>query len=379
MKKILHIAKYYYPFKGGTEQVARDCVIALKDRYDQKVICFNDGKGDLTDSVDDTEIIRMGCFVKIASQSLSHSYARKLRQVIREFDPDLIIFHYPNPFVAYFLLKYLPERCRLIVYWHLDIVKQKILRTFFISQNRRLIERADALVATSPTYIDGSEYLKTAREKCVVIPNCVNVQRLQVTPAIEAKAKQIRLANEGKVICVAVGRHTEYKGTRYLIEASRLLDDRFRFFIIGQGRLTGQLKELASGDDKIQFLGPVDDAALKSHLLSADIYCFPSVTKNEAFGISLAEGMYFGKPTVTFHIPGSGVNYVSIDGETGIEVENRNVQAYAAALERLAGDEKLRETYGNAGKRRVKNCFTHTQFEENIRTLVKKWFRSDGA
>lgn len=30
MKKILHISKYYYPFVGGTEQVARDVVNALR-------------------------------------------------------------------------------------------------------------------------------------------------------------------------------------------------------------------------------------------------------------------------------------------------------------------------------------------------------------
>lgn len=60
--------------------------------------------------------------------------------------------------------------------------------------------------------------------------------------------------------------------------------------------------------------------------------------------------MYYGKPAVTFHIPGSGVNYVCIDGENGIEVENRNVNAYAEALKKLASDEKLQEQYGKAGR-----------------------------
>ena len=39
MKKILHVSKYYYPFRGGTEQIALDCVNSLKDIYEQKVIC----------------------------------------------------------------------------------------------------------------------------------------------------------------------------------------------------------------------------------------------------------------------------------------------------------------------------------------------------
>ena len=44
MKKILHISKYYYPFSGGIEQIARDCVNALKDDYEQRVIAFNEDK-----------------------------------------------------------------------------------------------------------------------------------------------------------------------------------------------------------------------------------------------------------------------------------------------------------------------------------------------
>ena len=51
MKKILHISKYYYPFSGGTEQIARDVVLALKDGYEQKIIAFNDGKEDKVDSI----------------------------------------------------------------------------------------------------------------------------------------------------------------------------------------------------------------------------------------------------------------------------------------------------------------------------------------
>ena len=50
--KILHISKFYFPYIGGTEQVARDCVNALTDEYSQEVICFNHEKGDVVDYID---------------------------------------------------------------------------------------------------------------------------------------------------------------------------------------------------------------------------------------------------------------------------------------------------------------------------------------
>ena len=105
-------------------------------------------------------------------------------------------------------------------------------------------------------------------------------------------------------------------------------------------------------------------------ILAADIFCFPAITKNEAFGLALAEAMYYKKPAVTFTVPGSGVNYVNIDGETGIEVENRNVKKYAEALEKLAADKEMRQRYGEAGRKRVVENFLSTQYCENIRQLI---------
>ena len=371
MKRILHISKYYYPFRGGTEQIAQDCVNSLMGKYIQKVFCFNDGKDDLKDEIDGIEVIRAGCFTKVASQSLSFSYGKLLKETINCFKPDIIIFHYPNPFATYFLLKYISNNCKLVVYWHLDIVKQKILKQMFVGQNKKLVKRADILVATSPTYIDGSKWLSSAREKCTVIPNCINVERLQISPDIEDKAKKIRQENKGKTICLAVGRHTEYKGFKYLIQSAHLLDDSFQIFIIGKGEETDNLKVEAGDDKKIHFLGKVDDNELKSYLVAMDIFCFPSITKNEAFGLALAEGMYYGKPAVTFTILGSGVNYVCLNGENGIEVPNRDVKAYADAIKKLALDENMRTRMGIAAKNRVEELFLTDKFQNAIRSMIE--------
>ena len=201
MQRILHISKYYYPFSGGTEQIARDCVQALRNDYEEKVIAFNDGKEDVVDIIDGVEVIKCGCFAKISSQSLSRSYAQRLKKVMDEFKPDIIIFHYPNPFVAKLLLKDIKRKdVKLIIYWHLDIIKQKFLRIFFYGQNRKLLRNAYKVITTSPNYIEGSDWLKSAKEKCIIVPNCINEERMQVTQEIEDKATEIREINKGKTI-----------------------------------------------------------------------------------------------------------------------------------------------------------------------------------
>ena len=218
--------------------------------------------------------------------------------------------------------------------------------------------------------MEGSGYLKAAADKCKVVPNCINEEWLQPTEESVRLAEKIRRENAGKVICVAVGRHTEYKGFEYLIQASRELDDRFRIYITGKGELTEELKKRAAGDEKVHFLGTVSDDELKAYLSVMDIFCFPSITKNEAFGLALAEGMYYRKPAVTFHIPGSGVNYVCLDGEDGIEVPNRDVHAYAGAMKKLADSPDMRNELGENGKKRVMEHFLVRQFRENIHAAI---------
>ena len=168
------------------------------------------------------------------------------------------------------------------------------------------------------------------------------------------------------ILCFGMGRHVPYKGYTYLIQASKLLDDRFSICIAGKGPLTESLKEEAKDDPKVEFLGRVSDEDMIAYYMACDIFCFPSVTKNEAFGIALAEGMYFEKPAITFTIPGSGVNYVSIANETGIECPNGDVKAYAKALKKLAEDEKIRVKYGVYAKKRVKENFMFEQFGARI-------------
>ena len=129
----------------------------------------------------------------------------------------------------------------------------------------------------------------------------------------------------------------------------------------------------ANGNKNIIFLGRVSDEDMLAYYLAMDIFCFPSITKNEAFGIALAEAMYFGKPAVTFNIPGSGVNYVNINNATGIEVENRNIKAYAEALKVLADNPELRLKMGEAAKERVEKNFLNSNFRKNILRLIQNY------
>lgn len=382
-KKVLQISKYYFPFIGGTEQVARDIANALKSCSDieQKIFCFNEdaSAGGITtrknetviDTVDRVEVIRCGYTVKVSSQSISATVPAQLKKVMNEFKPDIIILHYPNPYVTHYLLKYKERDFKLVIYWHLDITRQKILKHLFNHQNLELIKRADKIIGATPKHIDESFYTSQFGNKSEILPYAIDEERLNISEDEIKKAEQIRKKYDGKVIGFFIGRHVQYKGLAYLIEASKYLPDNFHFIIAGSGELTEELTAKASGDSKVEFVGRISDSEWRSYLWACDIFCFPSVTRNEGFGLALAEGMYYGKPAVTFTIPGSGVNYVNLDGITGIECPNSNSKAYANALIKLGNDTELREQYGRQARKRVMESFTFEKFQNNVVKLVE--------
>lgn len=381
--RILHISKYYYPFLGGTEQVARDMVKSLLDTgVKQKIICFNEDASDekincshgdtKTDYIDGIEVIRCGYQMKFASQALSMSYKYKLKEIMDDFKPNIIILHYPNPFVTHYLLKYKKRDFKLLVYWHLDITKQRVLKKVFRRQNIELIKRADKILGATPKHIEESEFTQYFGEKKYILPYMIDEGNLQLNEDEIKLGNIIKKKFDGKTLCFFIGRHVPYKGLTYLIKASKELGDaNVHFCIAGKGELTEHLKLEAKDDDKIEFIGKITDSERRAYLYACDIVCFPSITRNEGFGLALAEGMYFGHPAVTFTIPGSGVNYVNIDGLTGIECPNRDYLAYAEALKEMCNNQELRIKYGNAAKERVLNNFTSDVFKHNLISLIK--------
>ena len=180
----------------------------------------------------------------------------------------------------------------------------------------------------------------------------------------------VRQPND-KPIILFVGRHVEYKGIEYLLQSEKFIKEDCVILIAGKGPLDSDLKEKYQSD-RVHWLGKISDRELKYYLHSTSIFAFPSITKNEAFGVALAEAMYCHCPTVTFTINGSGVNWVSPNGVSGIECPNKDVNAYASAIDELLKNHSKRELLGNNAYRRVCENFTKSCVIPQYIHLYKK-------
>lgn len=364
-KKILHLSKYYYPYMGGLEDVCKSIIESTME-HEHMVLCFNDKKDNVDETINGVRVFRVGLLREIARQPLSLSYNSIMRRIIQNYHPDIIHLHAPNPLASILCLMNMKKGMKLIVHWHSDIIVQPLLHAIFSPFERMLLKRADAIIATSPNYIEGSELLRLYSDKCTVIPNTVATSKLDDTYS-EESVKSLK-EKYGKFVFF-VGRHVTYKGIEYLIDAARELGDNVNVLIAGKGPLTSALIDRAAGLSNVHFIGRIPDEVLGNYMRACTVFAFPSITKNEAFGVVLAEAMYCGAVPVCFTIYGSGVNWVNINGRTGIVVKNRNVKKYAEAILSLINDDELRQMYSNNAIERVKTTFLSDHIKPIIHNI----------
>jgi len=101
--------------------------------------------------------------------------------------------------------------------------------------------------------------------------------------------------------------------------------------------------------DRVAFRGPIDRDAVPALLRSASaVVCAPWY---EPFGIVPLEAMASGVPIVGAAV--GGLLDSVVDGETGLLVPPRDVDALAAALVRLLGDPALGARLGLQGRVRA--------------------------
>ena len=156
-----------------------------------------------------------------------------------------------------------------------------------------------------------------------------------------------------------------------MIEAEKYVKSDCVFVIADFGPLTDELKAQCKSS-KVHFVRRLSDKDLKLYHYTASVLAFPSVTKNEAFGVALADAMYCGTPAVTYTIPGCGVNWVSLNDETGIEVPNGDDNAYAEAIDTLLDDEELHAKLAETGYERGKKLFVLPKEIEACKENYKK-------
>lgn len=172
-------------------------------------------------------------------------------------------------------------------------------------------------------------------------------------------------------------RLVEQKGVRFGLDAfaqtARLHPDA-HLLIAGDGPLKASLQARAAEHlvaDRVHFLGWRSDAP---ELLAAfDVLLAPSLW--EGFGLVMLEAMAQQTPVIASAV--SAIPEVVSDGETGLLVPPRNVDALAGALHTLLADPALRRHMGLMGRDRMETTFSAARMVEQTIALYHQ-IRGEG-
>lgn len=266
---------------------------------------------------------------------------------------DLIHLHFPDP-MSHFASMAIPANVPRIITWHADIVRQKHLLKLYRPWQRRVLSQAAAIIVATPAHLSSSPNL-SARGVCNkvrVIPYGFNLSRFSVTDV--AGVRSIREAYPGRLL-FALGRHVSYKGFDVLLQAMAAQAPDVQLLLGGIGPLSETLRQQAKAlgvSDRVHFLGLVKDALLPAYYQASDLFCLPSVTQAEAFGIVQVEAMAAGCPVVSTCL-GNGVDFVNQNGITGLTVPPGDPGALASALATLLKDENRRRLLGRRAQERA--------------------------
>jgi glycosyltransferase involved in cell wall biosynthesis len=349
--RVLQVSKFYPPVMGGIESVAWELTEGLnRAGVHTDVLCANQHWRTRRErAAAGYEIVRVGSLGMLLSTSMAPAMAWHLARMAR--DCDVVHLHMPDPMAA-LALWWARPKARVVVHWHSDVVRQRWAMRLYGPLQDWLLRRADAVVATSEAYATASPPLQAVRDKVVIVP--IGVSDLR--PGVDAgRVDEIRRRYGGRRIVFALGRMTHYKGFDFLVRAAALLPKDCVVVIGGAGegfdvhRASVSRLGLAG---KVDLLGHVPDPDLVQWFASCDVFCMPSTLRAEAYGVAMVEAMMLGKPVVATDIAGSGLPWVNVHGETGLNVPPCDAEALAQALGRLLGDAEVRLAMGRAARRR---------------------------
>jgi glycosyltransferase involved in cell wall biosynthesis len=377
---ILHLYKDYFPVVGGIENHVRLLAEAQAARgHVVTVLVTSPNHHSHIEMQNGVRVIFAARLLNLSSAPLSVELFRQ----VKNLPTDVTHLHAPYP-VGEIAQAWFGKARATVLTYHSDIVRQKIMGALYTPILHRVLARADAIIATSPNYIETSRVLARWKSKCVVVPlgipppltrtsdalltpreplipspSAIPLTPNTLTPSPSPKGRGGRL--------LFVGKLRYYKGVNFLLEAMPQLENA-HLTIVGTGPMEREWKALANKlgvASRVTWAGEVPDAELPAYYAACDVFVLPCSERSEAFGTVQLEAMAAGKPIVSCDV-NTGVAWVNQNEVTGLVVAPKNPAALAAALARLLQDDALRQKFGAAGRERFAREFTLDVMVERV-------------
>lgn len=171
-----------------------------------------------------------------------------------------------------------------------------------------------------------------------------NSQRIKIAPdQIDVLKDSLGIASDHKVLLFS-GKLIEHKRAQDAIEAMTFLKDlKVSLLVMGSGSQESRLRDKVQSlglDNRVKFLGFVNQGELVQYFLLSDLLVFPS--SKEPFGAIASEVLQFGLPIVASKNIGA-VGASIIPGKNSLIYECGDVEQLAQRIRDIVLDDNLYE------------------------------------
>lgn len=233
---------------------------------------------------------------------------------------------------------------------------------------RTVFDAASAILAVSQSMCRRLVALGAPPEKLIYRPSSVDTQRFQQSdPALAPP------------VFLAVGRFVEKKGphlTLLAFAAALRQQQDLRLRMAGDGPLLAFCRQLAAGlgiGRSVDFLGRLDHDSVRREMECARAFVQHSIIASngdaEGTPVAVMEAGASGLPVVsTRH---EGIPEIVVPGETGLLVDEHDVQGMAEAMVTLAVHPDVAHRMGLAGRVRVKALCSEEVSGQTLRSAIQ--------
>ncbi|MCQ2960846.1 MAG: glycosyltransferase [archaeon] len=388
--KILHVAHFFIPCLSAGGVVNASYQIASKQAEDNDVkvlstdsckerLKFPDGRYDV-----DVDGIMVDYFKNLSNRfkmatmlDTSFSAPFRIRKEIKDY--EIVHIHEHRQTLAIIASHFARKNnIPYIVQAHGSVLpffqKEGLKNLFDKVFGFKILHNAACVFAL--TEVEKEQYLNMGvdEDKIEIVPLGINLEEYENLPVYGRFRSKFNISDDDKLI-LFVGRIHEIKGLDLLIDSFNDLiglneNENIKLAIVGPD--DGYLTELEdkirmySLEDNVIVTGPLYKEEKQEALVDCDLFVMPS--KYESFTTSGLEAMACSKPlllTKNNHI------HDWVDGNCGLACDD-DKDSLREAIEKLLFDEDLSKTYGENGKRLIKERYDWDIINKQILDIYEK-------